>query len=188
MIKEWLFGPDPNPTYDPLNGWKLDQFAMTFVQDLVRKYKRARAKEHPSAGPRDGFAPKHPMRTLELGHKLSDAIMTRLLDNRFRVEGYPLQSNEVMVIPNALLEHMRPIIETSELREWRVPSETARRFERVRVFNLDPVSKSKAGRKPTYDWPKLAKRLEQEKPVLTDMAALIDYCRESIRHSRKTCQ
>jgi hypothetical protein len=178
--KEWLFGSDPDPTYDRLNGWKLDQFAMYFVPDLVRSYKRVMAENHPHAPRGDPFEPRNPWEWMECSSKLSDAIMRRLLDNRFRVEGYPLQSIEVMVIPNALLEHMSPTIETSELREINVPGETARRFERIRVFDLAPVSQSKAGRKPTYDWPKLAKQLEQEKPILTDMAALVAYCRKNV--------
>jgi hypothetical protein len=103
VIKEWLLGPDPDPTYDRFNGWRLDQFAMNFVPNLVREYKMARAEEHPSAGPRDVFAPRDPMKAFDLGHKLGDEISQRLLDNRFRVEGYPLHSNELMVIPNALL-------------------------------------------------------------------------------------
>jgi hypothetical protein len=181
VIKDWLLGPDPDPTYDRTNGWKLDQFAMAFFPDLVRQYKRARAEEHPSAGPRDGFASRNPMGTLELGHKLSAEIMRRLLDGQFRVEGYQLQSYAPMAIPIALLEHMHPIVETSEFRELYVPGEIARRFEKVRVFeDLEASTKSKGGRKPTFNWPLLAERLEKQKPVLATDAELVAYCRKNV--------
>jgi hypothetical protein len=180
VIKEWLFGPDPDPTYDRLNGWKLDQFAMTFVPDLVRAYKRAEAQEHPSAPPSNALAPKNPFKTLELGHELSDEIRRRLLDARYEVKGYQFGSFTPVVIPNALLEQMHPIIETSELREINVPGEVARWFEKVRVFDLQPAAKSLGGRKPIYDWPRLVKQLESEGPVLTSMAALVAYCRKSV--------
>jgi hypothetical protein len=180
VIKEWLIGPDPDPTYDRLNGWKLDQFAMTFVPNLVREYKQARAEEHPSADPRDGFAPRNPTRTLDLNHKLSDEIRCRLLDARYEVKGYQFESNTPIVIPNALLEHMHPIIETSELRELYVPGEIIRWFEKVRVFDLAPATKSPTGRSPTYDWPRLVKKLESEKSVFANMAALVAYCRNQV--------
>jgi hypothetical protein len=180
MIKKWLFGPDPDPIYDRVNGWKLDQFAMHFFPDLVREYKKAGAEEHPSAGLRDGFAPRHPMKALELGHKLSDEIIRRLLNTQFRVDGYPLQSNELMAITSPLLENMHPSIETSELRETQVPGENARWFERVRVFDLAAATKQSGGRKPTYDWPRLVVLLEQERPVLTTKAELVEYCRKNV--------
>ena len=180
LIKQWLFGPDPDPTYDRLNGWKLDQFATIFVPDLVREYKKARAEEHPSAGPRDGFSPRNPMKMFDLGRELSDEIRRRLLDAQYKVVGYQVECSSPLVIPNALLEHMHPILETSELRELHVPGEIARWFEHVRVFDLDSTAKSSSGRKPTYDWPLLAKRLEQEKPLLTTMAALVAYCRDNV--------
>jgi hypothetical protein len=179
VIKEWLLGPDPDPTYDRLNGWKLDQFAMTFAPDLVREYKRLSAEEHPSAGPRDGFAPRNAMKTLDLGYKLSVEIRRRLLDARYEVKGYQFGSYTPVVIPNALLEHMHPIVETSALREQNVPGEIARSFEKVRVFDLTPTTKPSGGRRPVYDWPQLAKKLEEEKPVLTTDAELIAYCRKN---------
>ena len=91
-----------------------------------------------------------------------------------------MHSNELMVIPNALLEHMHPIIETSELRETHVPGENARWFERVRVFDLVPAAKPSAGRKPTYDWTRLTEQLEKERPVLANKAALVAYCGEKV--------
>jgi hypothetical protein len=180
VIKEWLLGPDPDPTYDRLNGWKLDQFAMTFVPDLVREYKILSAEEHPSAGPRDGFAPRTAMKRLDLGYKLSSGINLRLLDARYEVKGYQFGNFTPVVIPNALLEHMHPIIETSELRELYVPGEVARRFEKVRVFDLRATAKSLGGRKPIYDWLRLVEQLESEKPSLTSTAALVAYCRKTI--------
>jgi hypothetical protein len=53
VVKEWLFGPDPDPTYDRINGWKLDQFAMAFEPDLTQQYKRIMAEGHPHAIPRN---------------------------------------------------------------------------------------------------------------------------------------
>src|SRR5579872_3655887 len=53
--KNWLFGPDPDPAYDRAKGWKLDQFAMHFVPNLLQGYKRAMAKIHPHATSGDPF-------------------------------------------------------------------------------------------------------------------------------------
>jgi hypothetical protein len=178
--KEWLFGPDPDPTYDQVNGWKLDQFAMTLAPDLVREYKRLSAEEHPSAPPRD-VAPRHPMETLEVGRKLAAEIKRGLLNARFEVSGHHLDSITPMVISHVLLEDMHPIIETSELREINGATDTARWFEKVRVIELAATAKSSAGRKPTYDWPRLAEQLEKEKPVLATMAELVAYCRKNVR-------
>jgi hypothetical protein len=180
VVKEWLFGPDPDPTYDRRDGMKLDQFAMTFVPDLVREYKRARAELHPNAGPRDGFARGHSMKMFELGRKLSVEIKRLFLSPRFEVRGYQLQGYTPMVIPRVLLEVMSPTIETSELREIGVPGETARRFEKVRVFDLAAATKASGGRPPTYDWPRLAEQLEKDKPVLTTEARLVAYCGKNV--------
>jgi len=88
--KEWLFGPDPDPTYDRLNGWKLDQFAMFFVPDLVRGYKSVMAEGHPHSPPSNPLEFKNPSEWIEWSNKLSDEIMQRLLADRFEVSGYPL--------------------------------------------------------------------------------------------------
>jgi hypothetical protein len=176
VIKRWLFGPDPDPTYDRLNGWKLDQFAMTFLPDLVREYKRVLAEGHPHAALRDPLESRNPWEWIEWSSKLKNEIMRQLLNARFRVEGYRLQSDEPTVIPEALLEHMSPDIETSELREINGATETARWFEKVRVFDLAAAAKPSAGRKPTYDWSRLVDQLEQENPVLATKAELVAYC------------
>jgi hypothetical protein len=178
--KEWLFGPDPDPTYDQINGWKLDQFAMTLEPDLVREYKRLLAEEHPSAPPRDPFEPRYPMKTLEVGGKLAAEIKRGLLNARFKVSGYHLDCYTPMVIPHALLEHMHPDIMTSELRDINGATDTARWFEKVRVFDLAAATKQSGGRKPTYDWPQLVVLLQQETPVLTTKAELVEYCRKNV--------
>lgn len=177
--KQWLFGPDPDPTYDRLKGWKLDQFAMFFEPDLVRAYKRVMAEGHPHTIPRDPLESRNPREWMKWSSELGDEIRGRLLDARFRVTGYPLDGYEPVVISSDLLAYMCPIIETSELREINSATETARWFERVRVFDLQPAAKSLGGRRPTYDWPRLAELLESEKPALTSTAALVAYCRKT---------
>jgi hypothetical protein len=91
VIKEWLFGPDPDPTYDRLNGWKLDQFAMAFVPDLVRQYKRIMAEGHPHALPRGPLESRNPWEWLRWSSELSGEIRRLLLNARFEVKGYQLQ-------------------------------------------------------------------------------------------------
>jgi hypothetical protein len=179
--KEWLFGPDPDPTYDRTKGWKLDQFAMFFVPDVVRTYKRVMAEGHPHAPPSDPLEFKHPWEWIERSNKLSDEIMQRLLADRFEVSGCPLDCYTPRIISHALLENMHPDIMTSELRDINGATDTARWFEKVRVFDLAPTAKSSGGRKPTYDWPRLAEQLEKEKPDLATMAELVAYCRKNVR-------
>jgi hypothetical protein len=48
VIKEWLFGPDPDPAYDRLNGWKLDQFAMKFVLTWFESTESSQLKSTPT--------------------------------------------------------------------------------------------------------------------------------------------
>lgn len=182
LIKAWVLGPDsPDPAYDPLNGWKLDQFAMHFMPHLVRQYKRVLAEGHPHNNSMDPIVLTTPFEWLVWRYKLEIGVIRRLLDTRFRVEGYKLQGFKPKVIPIALLERMRPRIETSELWETDVPGETARRFEHVRVFDLAPTAKPRGGRKPTYDWPRLAEQLEREKPVFANMPALVAYCGDNVK-------
>ncbi len=39
-MRAWALSPElPDPTYDPKNGWTLDQFAMRFEPDLLQLYK-----------------------------------------------------------------------------------------------------------------------------------------------------
>jgi hypothetical protein len=176
--KEWLFGPDPDPAYDRVKGWKLDQFAMHFVPDLVRGYKRAIAEIHPHAIPRDPFESRIPWEWMEWSSELDNEIMRRLLDDRFEVSGCHLDRREPEVISSAFLEHMHPIIATSELCDINTVTETARWFEMVCVFDLKVTGKSSAGRKIIYDWPRLAAKLEKDKPAFPTKEALIGYCRE----------
>jgi hypothetical protein len=146
--REWTELPDlPEPTYDPRNGWKLDQFAMHFEPDLLREYKRL------------SFGLYHPkLRTNPFDHAalllldLELVIHKRLLEPAFQVKGFRPNAYEAEVVPTALLEKMYPIIETSELLDtthW--PEIARRRYEHVRVF--EPARKSPGGRPPTYDWP-----------------------------------
>jgi hypothetical protein len=110
------------------------------------------------------------------------------LNGRFEMKGYQLQGYTPVVIPKILLERMTPIIETSEFRETGVPGETARWFEKVCVFEL-AATKASGGRKPTYDWPRLAEQLEKEQPVLTTEARRVAYCGKNVTtHSGKRAQ
>jgi len=178
--KKWLFGPDPDPAYDRVKGWKLDQFAMHFVPDLVRGYKGAMAEIHPHAIPRDPLVSRIPWEWMEWGSKLDNEIMRRLLDDRFEVSGCHLDRREPEIISSAFLEHMRPIIATSELCDINTVTETARWFEMVCVFDLEATVKSSAGRKATYDWRGLKEKLERENPGFANMAALVAYCRNNV--------
>jgi hypothetical protein len=171
----WTFGPDPDPTYDPDNGWKLDQFAMALVPDLVREYKRICRAEYPSPFPTEPFAPS--LEKLEMRGKLSGEIRRHLLNARFEVRGSQFGSYAPpKVIRKALLESMKPVIETSELLELDVPYETARKFDHVRVFRL----KAGPGAERQYDWPTMARQLEREGVVYPTNAKLVRYCRENV--------
>jgi hypothetical protein len=75
---------------------------------------------------------------------------------------------------------MRPTIETSELREINGATETARWFEKMRVFDLAAPAKPSGGRKPTYDWKQLAKKLKKETPALATESELVAYCRKNV--------
>jgi hypothetical protein len=179
-IITWVLGSDPDPTYDPVHGWKLDQFAMAFEPELVREYKRVSKAEYPTPLPTEPFAPSNPIEKIEIKGKLSGKIGRRLLIPRFEVRGCPLGENAPIVIHKALLEPVIFDIETSELRELCAPPETARRFDHVRVFDLAGATKPSGGRKPTYDWQRLTEQLEREKPDLSNRAALVAYCRDNV--------
>lgn len=179
-IMTWVLGSDPDPTYDPVRGWKLDQFAMAFEPELVREYKRVSKAEYPKPLPTEPFVPVDPFKRIEIRGKLGGKIKRHLLNARFRVKGYQFGSCEALVIPSAVLESMSFAIETSEVREQGVPSENARRFDHVRVFDLAGPAKPSGGRKPTYDWQRLTEQLEREKPDLSNRAALVAYCRVNV--------
>jgi hypothetical protein len=175
-VTMWVFGPDPDPTYDPDKGWKLDQFATRFMPDRVRNYKEFCASEYPTPIPTEPFALS--FEKIEIRGKLSGATKQHLLNTRFEVRGIPFGENEPVVIHKALLESMFFSIETSEVREQSVPYETARRFDHVRVFDLAAAAKSSGGRNPTYNWPRLAEHFTKEKPIFAKKCDLIAYCRE----------
>jgi hypothetical protein len=170
----WAFATDPDPTYDPVNGWKLDQFAMASVPDRAREYKRICKEEYPSPPPIEPFVPS--LKQIEIRGKLAGEIRRHLLNARFEVRGYQFGSYAPMVIPKALLESMKPVIETSELLELNVPYETARRFEHVRVFKL----KAGPGAERQYGWPAMARQLEKEGVDYPTDAKLVRYCRENL--------
>ncbi len=175
-VMTWILGPDPDPTYDRVNGWKLDQFAMAFEPELVRKYKRLSKAEYPTPLPTEPFVSSNPFEKIEIKGKLSGATKRHLLNPRFEVRGIPFGENEPVVIHKAMLESMFFGIEISEVREQSVPYETARRFDHVRVFRLSVGP----GVGPQYDWRTIAKRLEREGILYPTNAALVRFCRENV--------
>ena len=44
----WVFGPDPDLTYDSKNGWTLDQFAALYAPTQFQEYKSSRKLEYPT--------------------------------------------------------------------------------------------------------------------------------------------
>jgi hypothetical protein len=175
-MRAWALGAElPDPTYDPKNGWSLDQFAMRFEPALLQLYKNVVADLYRSPGCPQKY---HGYRWIEVRSELSKELKAHLLHPRFRVEGYQLGAYQPTVITRPLLEGLSPDVETSELAERGV-AETLRRFEKVRVYEL--VEKAAAGRKSTYDWSALQKALNQEKPILPTTAHLVEWCRAHVK-------
>jgi hypothetical protein len=174
QIKNWVLTKGlPDSGYNGIIGWKLDEFAMYVEPNLLEDYKKSLRQIYEGSGPGIDY------QWLVAKADLSDRLKAHLLDDRFRVEGYPIGTYEPMVISRALLEGMSPVVETSELRETRVITRNSRKFEKVRVFLVSPnVS---AGRKPTYDWPGLKGLLERTKPDLRNRTELVKWCRENVR-------
>src|SRR5262249_44818938 len=69
-------------------------------------------------------------------------------------------------------------IEFSEIVDYGTPE---RRYNSVRVFRTDSPKQSRGGREPTYDWEKLAEKLEQEGWIFDSKVELIEYCRANVR-------
>jgi hypothetical protein len=146
QMRAWALSPEfPVPTYDPKNGWRLDQFAMRYEPALLRLYKNVMGDLYRPPGSPEQY---DGVRWIEVDSELSGKLSNYLLNPRFRVEGYQLGAYEPTVIPRPLLEGLIPVVETSELAERGV-AETFRTFEKVRVYEL--VKKAAAGRKSTYD-------------------------------------
>lgn len=176
--RDWALRPDfPDPTYDLKSGWTLDQFAMCSEPDLLRLYKDIWADFHRPPGTPEKY---DGLRQLEVRQELPEKVKLRLLDNRFRTEGFRPGSYDPEEIPRPLLEAMHPNIVTSELVE--VGSAKPRlRFEKVRVFDRSANKTSAAGTKPTYDWPTLKGDLERNSPDISSVPALVGYCRTQVR-------
>jgi hypothetical protein len=176
QTRAWVLSPEfPDPTYNPKNGWKLDQFAMRFEPALLQLYKHVMADLYRSPGSPQKY---DGVRWIEVDSELSKKLKAHLLHPRFRVEGYQLGAYEPTVIPRPLLEGLSPDVETSELAERGV-AETLRRFEKVRVYEL--VEKAAAGRKSTYDWSALQKALNQKRPRVHTTAHLVEWCRAHVK-------
>lgn len=153
---------------------------MAFEPELVREYKRVSKAEYPTPLPTEPFVPLEPLKKIEVGAKLSGKIRRHLLNPRFKVRGYPLGKNAPIVIRKALLESMSFRIETSEGREQSVPSETARRFDHVRVFDLEATTKASQGRKPTYNWRPVAERTVTDSIIYPRDIDLVNAWRENV--------
>jgi hypothetical protein len=176
-ITTWVFGPDPDPTYDPLYGWKLDQFAMHFEPELLRAYKRAVIEETRLriAGVR--VVPDIDSISNEV--ELHERIIARLLEKGIEVKGRRPGLYDAEPIPPPLIEIFYPVIETSELVE-KGGTEFGIRYEQVRILVSAP-KKSSRGTKPTYDFLGLSRKLEKEGPIFPSKQKLVDYCRENVR-------
>jgi hypothetical protein len=176
--RDWGLRPElPDPTYNPKNGWTLDQFAMRFEPELLREHKqfiidKHRPLETPSAYP--------PHFYLGEGAELSEKVKSRLLDPRYRVEALRPGSYDPEVVPRLLLESMTPYIVLSELIEGTY-ARPRRHFEKVRVFDQSAEKKTTGGRKPTYDWPALKKHLERDSPDIFNDKQLVEYCQTNVR-------
>src|SRR5262245_47400054 len=97
QMRAWALNAElPDPTYDPKNGWKLDQFAMRFEPTLLALYKNVKADFH---RPPDSPEQYHSQRWAEVSSELSDKLKAYLLSPRFRVEGYQPGAYEPTVIP-----------------------------------------------------------------------------------------
>ena len=171
---EWTELSDlPDSTYDPQNGWRLDQFAMRFEPDLLREHKEFYFQLYHPKQPRKPFDP-----FFLVDQELERAINKRLVDPCFQVKGFRPDAFEAEIVPIPLLEQMFPIIETSELLDInRVPAR--RRYDHVRVFELS--QKFHRGRPPTYDWPALVQKIQNERLCLSSEAELIRYCRNNVQ-------
>ncbi len=177
QMRAWALSPEfPDPTYNPKNGWKLDQFAMRFEPALLQLYKHVMADLYRSPGSPEKY---DGVRWIEVGSELSKKLEAHLLHSRFRVEGYQPGAYGSTVIPRPLLEALVPLVETSELSERGVIQTSPRTFEKVRVYEL--VEKAAAGRKSTYDWPALQKAFDQEKPRIHANAQLVEWCRAHVK-------
>jgi hypothetical protein len=176
QMRAWALSAElPDPTYDPKNGWRLDQFAMRFEPALLQLYKNVMGDLYRSPDSREKY---HSSRWIEASSELSGKLANYLLNPRFRVEGYQLGAYEPTVVPRPLLEGLIAVVETSEL-AGRGVAETFRTFEKVRVYEL--VEKSAAGRKSTYDWPALQHAFDQEKPRIRTPAQLVEWCRAHVK-------
>jgi hypothetical protein len=173
--REWSERPGlPDPTYDPRTGWKLDQFAMHCEADALREFKRLSF---------DHYHPQLAKKPLVLGliivSEFGRLINKRLLEPRYLVKGVRPNEYAPEVVSIPLLEHMYPIIETSELLDvthW--PEIARRRYEHVRVF--EPARKAAGGRPATYDWEHLAEKMRKDGARFRNEAELVRYCRNNV--------
>jgi hypothetical protein len=165
-----VFGPDPDPTYDPLYGWKLDQFAMHFEPELLRAYKRAVIEETRLriAGVR--VVPDIDSISNEV--ELHERIIARLLEKGIEVKGRRPGLYDAEPIPPPLIEIFYPVIETSELVE-KGGTEFGIRYEQVRILVSAP-KKSSRGTKPTYDFLGLSRKLEKEGPPSKSWLTIVE--------------
>ena len=173
--REWSEQPDlPDPTYDPRTGWNLDQFAMHCEAGALREYKRLSFNlHHPKLAKEPHVL--GPLIVFEFGH----VINKRLLEPRFEVRGVRPNKYSPEVVSIPLLEHMYPIIETSELLDlthW--PEIARRRYEHVRVFEL--ARKAAGGRPAMYDWERLADKIRTEGIRFSSDRELLRYCRDNV--------
>jgi hypothetical protein len=170
----WAAEPMPDSAYDPEKGWKLDQFAMHCEPRELQKYKESSYVHH--------YFPAM-QRKLNVSEYVRMLAFPQLIGKRlleFRVTGFRPGCNEAEQIPLPLLEVLHPIIELSELVDlFHEPPQ--RRYELVRVFHASGPEKSRGGRGPTYNWPKLVNELLQEGRTFETRAALIEYCRANVR-------
>ena len=161
----------PSPAYHPQNGWKLDEFAMNCDPEGLREYKDALF--HSWRGPLKPEAES-------LLSEFPRAIHRHLLVPQFETKGVRPDGFEYEVISVVLLENMLPFLGTSELLDVTQGIDPQRRYEHVRVFRASPHAKPRGGKKPSYNWPKLVKKLEQEGLTFESRAKLIEFCRANV--------
>jgi hypothetical protein len=173
--REWLERGFPDSSYDPDQGWPLDQFVAHVAPDLLSEY---------IARKKDSDLPltdqKYNLRdTIAWGRHFAAKVTELLLDSqRFRTTGYRPGAYEPEEISPILIRDMVPDCITSDLTDTN--AEQRRRFEKVRVFlRLNP-KKASGGRKATYDWPTLKSEMERDPPIIS-RAQLIGYCRTNVK-------
>lgn len=181
--RAWALSSElPDPTYNSKFGWALDQFAMSVAPDLLTEYKQRlhlAFKHKTEKEERHYNRKKSPIADLERDAELAGTVKNHLLQDRYRVMGFPPGSYHPEIIPRALLQDMQPNIILSELRE--LTSISPRRYQKVRVFDEKRSTKGTAGTKPTYNWPTLKTQLEKQKTDIFTMAELVNYCRKNVK-------